>query len=297
MAKESALVEKQRAEALDAKLAKLTADLTDSEERLERRDREVARLRERLKPILASPPSGDRDLRLIDLQAENMRLEAEIAELAEKMAAPEGSMQAETGTSDKLERLELRVAALVRENRALQEKLASPKAKDAAASRNLREQMQALAAEVVHLTASVEGADSPINAALAKADAETKSPGAPPSLADRIRALRNPSHRPDLGRVTGLFWPEAMQGDGRGRRNVEAVEIRRHGDARPNQPVDQVVWQAGTFGAQIDCRSRRSLDHSDIRLRLTASGRTGRIDALPAGPPAHLHRRMCRTAP
>jgi len=190
MAKESALAEKQRAETLDAKLVKLMADITDRDERLERRDREVARLRERLKPILASPPSGDRELKLVDLQAENTRLEAQIAEMTDELAGRAGDAATDAGPSDKLDRLESRVAALVRENRALRQKLTSPEARDDAGSRELREQMQALAAEVVHLTASMEGDSSPINAALDRPDAETTAPDAPLSLAQRIRALR-----------------------------------------------------------------------------------------------------------
>jgi predicted nucleic acid-binding Zn-ribbon protein len=190
MAKESALAEKRRSEALDARLAKLTAELSDREERLERRDREVARLRERLKPILASPPSADRDLKLLDLQAENMRLEAEIAELTERMAARAVDAPSNDQAPDRLSRLESRVSTLVRENRALRDKLAAPDVKNDAASRDLREQMQALAAEVVHLTASIEGAGSPIDAALSRANAQQDVPDAPVSLADRIRALR-----------------------------------------------------------------------------------------------------------
>jgi len=190
MAKEAALAEKQRAEVLDARLARLMADITDRDERLERRDREVARLRERLKPILAAPPSGDRDLKLVDLQAENMRLEAQIAEMTEKIAGRATDEPGVGPTSNRLDRLESRVAALVRENRTLRQKLTAPDAKDDAATRDLREQMQALAAEVVHLTASIEGDGSPVNAALAKADAQTPVPDAPLSLADRIRELR-----------------------------------------------------------------------------------------------------------
>jgi len=191
MAKESAQIEKQRADALDAKLIRLMADLTDREERLERRDREVARLRERLKPILAAPPSQDRELKLLDLQAENTRLEAEIAALTEQSgSAATPAKSADDGASAKQDRLETRVAALVRENKALRKKLAAPGAKDDAASRQLREQMQALAAEVVHMTASVEGATSPINAALEKPEGDTAQSASPLSLADRIRALR-----------------------------------------------------------------------------------------------------------
>lgn len=191
MARLSAETEKRRADSLDARLLKLVGDLADRDEKLERRDREVARLRERLKPILASPPSGDRDVRLIDLQAENSRLEAEIARMAEQIAARGGDASQAGGRADKIQRLETRISMLVRENKALREKLTAPGGKTDTASRQLREQMQALAAEMVHLTASMEGPASPINAALAKTDIEPRvSASAPLSLAERIRALR-----------------------------------------------------------------------------------------------------------
>ena len=53
----------------------------------------------------------------------------------------------------------------------------------------LREQMNELAAEVVHLTAKLEGPDSPIARALA-APSDTRSGSVGRSLADRVRALQ-----------------------------------------------------------------------------------------------------------
>ena len=58
----------------------------------------------------------------------------------------------------------------------------------------LREQINDLAAEVVSLTATLEGPDSPINKALAAAPAEASPADGPhekiTSLADRVRALQ-----------------------------------------------------------------------------------------------------------
>lgn len=197
IAQETVAAEKQRVAALDAKLSKLMSDLTDREEKLERRDREVARLRERLKPILAAPLSADGDLRLIDLQAENMRLEARLAEMTQRLST-EPATADEATSSDKQDRLEKRVVTLVRENKALREKMTAPESKEQTlASHHLREQMQALAAEVVHLTAMVEGPGSPIDLALAKPNPEPGMDGdAPLSLADRIIALRKRSTSP-----------------------------------------------------------------------------------------------------
>ncbi|MGN6470538.1 MAG: hypothetical protein ACTHLC_13250 [Rhizobiaceae bacterium] len=57
----------------------------------------------------------------------------------------------------------------------------------------MREQISNLAAEMVALTALIEGPDSPIDKALA--EPETALPGAPPSLAERVRALREAAAR------------------------------------------------------------------------------------------------------
>ena len=62
------------------------------------------------------------------------------------------------------------------------------------ATRELREQMHDLAAQVVAMTAAKEGKDSPIHRALGKAKAPAaRSKHAPLSLADRIRALKKSS--------------------------------------------------------------------------------------------------------
>lgn len=135
---------------LENKLAQMTSGLADAEDRAERRENEVSRLREQMKgKAVSSVSSAD------------------------------------------LDRLEVRANALMDENKKLRAALeaVSPDGgvRDTAM---LREQIGALAAEVVNLTASLEGPESPIYRAI---DAE--NPGivnkvAQRSLADRIRALR-----------------------------------------------------------------------------------------------------------
>jgi hypothetical protein len=87
------------------------------------------------------------------------------------------------------QRLEQRLTALARENRKLKTERAPGNGETAAGENaRLREQMSELAAEVVHLTALLEGPQSPITKVLDNADGGGQ--GDAPSLADRIRALQ-----------------------------------------------------------------------------------------------------------
>lgn len=60
----------------------------------------------------------------------------------------------------------------------------------------LRDRLGDIAAEVVHMTAMLEGPDSPINAILAENDADAAAGrAAAPTLADRIRSIQNRTRR------------------------------------------------------------------------------------------------------
>ena len=86
--------------------------------------------------------------------------------------------------------------AKAREDRAhLQQRLdtLAPLAAAGRADGHLREHISEIAAELAHLTAALEGPGSPINALVA--DAAPGRKGAPPSLADRIRALQEKARR------------------------------------------------------------------------------------------------------
>jgi hypothetical protein len=90
------------------------------------------------------------------------------------------------------ERLEARLTTLARENKRLKTELGGSETTrngddGRSAGDALREQMNTLAAEVVSLTAKLEGPDSPITKALA-APQEARSGTI--SLADRVRALQ-----------------------------------------------------------------------------------------------------------
>lgn len=170
VAEEEVAGERRRAEELNAKVLQLLATLSDREERLERREREINRLRERLRPMLTAPPTEEQDLRLADLAAENVRLEAEIAQMRESGEAGPNHSQV-------------------------------PAAEARPESQKLRHQMAELAAQVVNLTATLEGPNSPVNRILEKAEAQPNGRGRAASLADRIRTLQEAAEAGGKGPV------------------------------------------------------------------------------------------------
>ena len=170
-ARDALKAEKKRTAELDKKLERLLATLADREEKLDRREKELARLREKSKAEDSAPA-----LRLVGKAGEVAKgddVDKAIAKL----------------DSDR-ERLEARLTALARENKRLKADLDAMAASGPTdGSSALREQMNELAAEVVHLTAKLEGPDSPIARALA-APSDARSGSGGRSLADRVRALQ-----------------------------------------------------------------------------------------------------------
>lgn len=170
-AREALKAEKKRTAELDKKVERLLATLADREDKLDRREKELARMRERSKSEDSAPA-----LRLVGKGGDVARsddLDKAIAKL----------------DSDR-EQLEARLTALARENKRLKADLtalAASRATDSSSA--LREQMNALAAEVVHLTAKLEGPGSPIAKALA-VPSDARSGNGDRSLADRVRALQ-----------------------------------------------------------------------------------------------------------
>ncbi|TPL02133.1 MULTISPECIES: hypothetical protein [unclassified Mesorhizobium] len=171
-AREALKAEKKKTAELDKKVERLLATLADREEKLDRREKDLARMRERSKESAAN---GVAQLAAgTDTKGDNV--DKAIARL-------EGDR----------ERLEARLTALARENKRLKTDLAAagtamPEAAgDARSGAGLREQMNELAAEVVNLTMKLDGPDSPIAKALA-GDGQQNGRGA--SLADRVRALQ-----------------------------------------------------------------------------------------------------------
>ena len=136
------------------------------------------------------------------IEAERKRaaeLEAKIGAMPASSAdaGDEGEKPA-AGTASDRELFEKRLTLLTRENRRLKEELAAAQgshggvaAGEPRQSAALREQMSELAAQVVALTAMIEGVDSPIGKALATPHGEpVNDSGGVISLADRVRALQ-----------------------------------------------------------------------------------------------------------
>lgn len=139
---------------LERKMARMITSLTDAEERLERRNKELARLRSRSKSGGAAAPAG----------------------------APNGDI------GSGLEPTETRLELLERENGELRRLVET--GANAGDDEQLREQMHELAAEVVAMAARLEGPDSQI-ARLVGSEQPGDPDDAPASLAERIRALQN----------------------------------------------------------------------------------------------------------
>lgn len=188
--------EKQRAADMDKRLERLLAALADHEEKLDRREKEVSRLRQKLKNGMPMSNGHASDVH------------AEKARRADPGSAQAGTalMQAGFANGDAeavvarlnaaRDRLETGLLALSQESKLL--KSTATKIEGANGGRghgaaSLREQMSTLAAEVVDLAMRLDGPDSPIAKALDAGQGAKPGPGGVASLADRVRALQKSS--------------------------------------------------------------------------------------------------------
>lgn len=199
--REALKAEQERAVALEARIERLLATVADRDEKIDRGEREVARMRDTVKT--SSESEGGLQAQIAALQADKGKLESEKAELAEQLTAfTSGAKAKETEklmskVSADRDLLEERLKLLTRENRKLKVDVAvheRTKSEEWSGERRqsamLREQMNELAAEVVRLTAALEGPDSPINQALGPDDADNDQGKRAASLADKVRALQ-----------------------------------------------------------------------------------------------------------
>lgn len=177
-ARDALKAEKKRVAELDKKVERLLAALADREDKLDRREKELARLREKSKTEDGAPA-----LRLVGKPDEPGR--------HEEAGRRDDVDRAIAKLDGDRERLEARLTALARENKRLKADLGAAASSGLTNGNGaaLREQMNELAAEVVHLTAKLEGPDSPIDKVLA-APQDNRSTGHDRSLADRVRALQ-----------------------------------------------------------------------------------------------------------
>lgn len=186
-AREALRAEGRKIAALERKLERLVSQLSDREEKLERRERELGRLRAQLK---GAEEAGD--LPAGETESGATQGGGAIDKTDKALAKLKGDRT----------RQEERLRALTRENRRLRAELGE--ARRAAAGEGeeeqresavLRDQINALAAEVVNLTAMLDEPGSPIRKALALGTdagppAAAVDNGATTSLADRVRALQ-----------------------------------------------------------------------------------------------------------
>ncbi|MCC0043842.1 MAG: hypothetical protein H6892_05515 [Brucellaceae bacterium] len=203
-AQDALKLEKRRASDLETRLERTISTLSDREEKLDRREKELGRLREEIKTNSGS--ESDLSAELSNAQEEKVKLEGEVAELTLQMSKLlEGAKGADIEKAmEKLnadrDRIEGRLKTLVEENKKLRKQVEvfeRDKSDDWDEERRenalLREQINDLAAEVVNLTMALDGPDSPIRKALDETPPINGAPKAAETivnLADRVRALQ-----------------------------------------------------------------------------------------------------------
>jgi flagellar biosynthesis chaperone FliJ len=198
---EALQTESKRLADAERRIEQMKAMLADREETLGRRERELARLRK--KDGGADRRGNGRDLHMAGVQAASAIQQAELADTSQSSglaiaSAEETIRERMAQLAAESDRLERRLTALTRESRKLRTAAAgkgvggidSKPSEDAL----LREQIHELAAEVVSLTAIIEGPNSPISQALAVPLVDGPASDGPQrgitSLANRVRALQ-----------------------------------------------------------------------------------------------------------
>jgi chromosome segregation ATPase len=185
--REALKTERARSADLERRLEKTLATLADREEALARAERERVRLGEQGSKTTAPDEAPV----------------AEVSDTEDAAKATSSDAEAQQEALARLKadrkRLEERLTTLTRENKRLRTASLSPQAlaptREAGPGETaLREQIGNLAAEMVALTALIEGPDSPIDKALAMPETE-QAAGDVPSLAERVRALREAAAR------------------------------------------------------------------------------------------------------
>jgi hypothetical protein len=177
-------------EQLGNEAALLRTQAKEAEKRLQEAEGEAARLRDELARKTAA--EDDLNARLVELQAEKSGLEAQFAVQNVPVPVAENGGEVPAREADR-ERLENRLTTLARENRKLKANLAALRRSQGQSGDDeaLREQIGALAAQMVHLTSMLEGPGSPIAKALSTPAAESGQGGTKKkSLADRVRELQ-----------------------------------------------------------------------------------------------------------
>jgi chromosome segregation ATPase len=201
-AREAVRSDAKRLVDMERKTERLISQLSDRDERLERRENELARVKNSVKLALEEQNSIKRQLQTANQR--NQQLERDIAK-----AFDAKRKQADAPSTDmvhamkKLEDNNARLVSMVRQLSAEKEVLVQ-NLKNAngigptqtKSDAKLRSQVHELTAKIVSITADTEGANSPIPRLLQPAGKAANSPGTaaqselPESLADRILALQ-----------------------------------------------------------------------------------------------------------
>ena len=206
--------EKDRALDLDKKIARMQTTMSDMEARLDRRDRDLAKTRDK------SGQTTDRALKAETvsnkLQSENVKLKSQLADAAQRMeallnnASDENVVNALALLEGERDELRTQLQSAESEREALKIELSAVQlagGDDWEIERRenaiVRERINDLAAQVTAMTAAMEGPDSPINEVLKTAGrkaakgtgARKKTAKEVNSLADRIRALQEAAEK------------------------------------------------------------------------------------------------------
>lgn len=160
---------------LDDRLAREMADNVDKDALLERRAKEIARLKQGVKSANSQVRAAMKSLRAANLPVPDFK---EIAIVEDEPAATAAAVGAVTGTADLEDELRHRHTALT-------ERLL--KAKTATNDKALREEIADIAAKMIVLAAAREGEKSPIPDLLRAKSA--KGPGKGLTLAERVLAI------------------------------------------------------------------------------------------------------------
>jgi chromosome segregation ATPase len=160
---------------LDDRLAREMADNVDKDALLERRAKEIARLKQGVKSANSQVRAAMKSLRAANLPVPDFK---EIAIVEDEPTAVAAAVGAVAGTADLEDELRHRHTALT-------ERLL--KAKTATNDKALREEIADIAAKMIVLTAAREGEKSPIPDLLRAKSA--KGPGKGLTLAERVLAI------------------------------------------------------------------------------------------------------------
>nr|WP_245432821.1 hypothetical protein [Mesorhizobium loti] len=197
--------EKKKLADREQKLERLLSTLADRDETLDRRERELTRLKDEMKKkgLQTEVLAKGQDAAVHDGQ--RRREDRAAMQLSPLLSGATGgdTEKAVAKLNNDRERLEARLTTLVRENKKLRGGASSFETgrrdggtREQREGALLREQMQDLAAEIITLTAALEGPNSEVAKALAVPEGSgnaTEGGAAVRSIAERVRALQKPA--------------------------------------------------------------------------------------------------------